>query len=107
MLFPSILTGCLGPVGSFGHCSDVWTRCICLGVEDKPGAGPWSKWAGLLAAGSSSGLGRGGSARWTLCVGGREKQEQGETARGFFWKMGSVPRPQVGVSEPTTHCPAS
>lgn len=105
ILFPSILTGCLGPSG------ELWPLLRCgpdvsawvwkTSLEQAP----WSKWAGVSAAGSSSELGRGRSARWTLYVEGREKQEQAKRARGFFWRMGSIPRSQVGVSEPsTTHC---
>lgn len=94
MPFPSILTGCLGPSGEF------WTLLRCgpdvsaSALEDQPGAAPLSVWTGLSYAGLSSCPGQVGSALGTLCVGGGEKQEQGETGqgRGSFLKSGRCSR---------------
>lgn len=73
MLFTSILTGCLGPSGGVSATAQMCGPDVSAWVWKMPGAAPWSKWAGLLAAGLSSGLGL----RWSammdpVCWGKRE-----------------------------------
>lgn len=106
MLFPSILTGCLGPSGEF------WTllRCgpdVSAGaVEGKPGAAPSSKWLGLWTAGLSSCLGQVGSALGTFCVGEGRSRSKEKLARGVFSEKWAVlPDHRWEGSEPATHHP--